>query len=167
MKIVNVHNQSQSASPICWNCGKRKLVIRDTIAKSYNCKIWPESLAVDIAAGSGNLMTVKNLCENFRRLLDKPDPCGLTIPFVRASNAGNRKVNTSYLYLFDRTFLEVMMHDGWYWATCLLLDGIFYGFLGKSYMSTCTPHALVSSLVRSRCLPLNVRNSSRGLVLGT
>ncbi|XP_033144946.1 uncharacterized protein LOC103856829 [Brassica rapa] len=97
---------------------------------------WPnqtsESLAVDIAAGNGDLVTVKNLCneKNLGLVSEKrPAGCKLAVPVVRASNAGHKKVTR---HLFDLTPLDVLMHEDGYWATCLLLDAIFYGFLGKS-----------------------------------
>ncbi|CAN6805245.1 unnamed protein product, partial [Brassica oleracea] len=87
-----------------------------------------EILALDTAAGSGDLETVKNLCKANLGLLgqQRPDPYGLDIPVVRASNAGHKEVTR---YLFDLTPLDVLMHGDGYWAICLLLDAILYGFL--------------------------------------
>ncbi|RID67981.1 hypothetical protein BRARA_C00173 [Brassica rapa] len=100
---------------------------------------WPnqtsESLAVDIAAGNGDLVTVKNLCneKNLGLVSEKrPAGCKLAVPVVRASNAGHKKVTR---HLFDLTPLDVLMHEDGYWATCLLLDAIFYGFLATKYSS--------------------------------
>ncbi|AED90776.1 Ankyrin-repeat containing protein [Arabidopsis thaliana] len=93
-----------------------------------------QSLALDIAAGNGNLTRVKQLCEpHLNQPLARNNSVryGLAIPVVRASNAGHKKV-TDYLYYnhYKRTLPLVLENDNdVYWATCLLLDAIFYGFL--------------------------------------
>ncbi|XP_010423545.1 PREDICTED: uncharacterized protein LOC104708649 [Camelina sativa] len=94
--------------------------------------LYRQSLALDIAAGNGDLETVKNLCELNLHLLDKnnSDSHGLEIPVLRASNAGHGKV-TDYLYFnyrYHRKLIDILKGNE-EMAACLLLDAIFYGFL--------------------------------------
>uniref|UniRef100_A0A1J3J3P8 Ankyrin repeat-containing protein n=1 Tax=Noccaea caerulescens TaxID=107243 RepID=A0A1J3J3P8_NOCCA len=86
------------------------------------------SLALDIAAGNGDLKTVEDLWKNNPRLfhLMNSERHGLAAPVVRASNRGHREVAR---FLFDETPPEVLLEGDSYWATCLLLDAVFYGFL--------------------------------------
>lgn len=104
-----------------------------------------EVLALDIAAGNGNLETIDKLCTANPDLLHqkRPDPYGLAIPVVRASNAGHKEVTR---YLYDITPAEVLIDEGieGYWATCLLQDAIFNGFLGKSLSTWYLTEAVIS-----------------------
>lgn len=97
-----------------------------------------QSLALDIAAGNGNLKIIEDWKNTNPELLlqDNSASYKLAIPVVRASNAGHEEV-TRYLYKNYRTDLDYyhnfLRKDGRYWATCLLRDAIFYGFLGKAF----------------------------------
>lgn len=91
------------------------------------------SLELDIAAGNGNLETVTKLCKTYPRLLGQENSGlhGLAIPILRASNAGHGEV-TRYLYNNHKiTRLPILRENEGYWVTYLLLDSIFYGFIGK------------------------------------
>ncbi|KAL1191803.1 hypothetical protein V5N11_019012 [Cardamine amara subsp. amara] len=103
-------------------------VVKELLLQNRKMPNEMESLALDNAAGNGNLETVVELCENNSALLrqENSDSYGLVIPVVRSSNAGKGEVTR---YLYKQTPLGVLMEDEGYWATCLLLDAVFYGFL--------------------------------------
>ncbi|KAH0904850.1 LOW QUALITY PROTEIN: hypothetical protein HID58_044353 [Brassica napus] len=136
--ILNVRRQDATTS--AWidvfdsplqkacTCSQLEIVKQQLQEMTTRPHLTPERLALDIAAGNGDLMTVKKCDENNPRLVmeKRPARCELAVPVVRASNAGHKKVTR---YLFDRTPLNVLMHEDGYWATCLLLDAILHGFL--------------------------------------
>lgn len=127
-KWIDVFQSPLQKACICSQLEIVKIQLQEMLTQPNQMS--SEILALDIAAGNGDLETVMNLCDNFRCLLDQPDPSGLAIPVVRASNGGHKEVTR---YLYDKTKLEVLMLGDGYWATCLLLDAILYGFLGKSF----------------------------------
>ncbi|CAL9229170.1 unnamed protein product [Arabidopsis halleri] len=111
----------------------KKLLLHEMMSRGQMANdTYCQSLELDIAAGNGDLKTVKRLCDEpnyYLRAQDNSIRYGLAIPVVRASNAGHRKV-TGYLYYNHyRSALPPVADNDVYWATCLLLDAIFYGFL--------------------------------------
>ncbi|EOA22962.1 hypothetical protein CARUB_v10003702mg [Capsella rubella] len=111
-----------------------------------------QSLALDLAAGNGDLEMVKNLCKpnSYTLAQNNSDHFGLATPVVRASNAGHGKV-TDYLYKNNRGILLHIFKENEgteeYWATCLLLDAIFYGFLDIALdIIDCVPLPSLASL---------------------
>ncbi|KAG2334723.1 hypothetical protein Bca52824_005903 [Brassica carinata] len=136
--ILNVRRQDATTS--AWidvfdsplqkacTCSQLEIVKQQLQEMTTRPHLTPERLALDIAAGNGDLVTVKKCDENNPRLVMEKRPARyeLAVPVVRASNAGHKKVTR---YLFDRTPLNVLMHEDGYWATCLLLDAILHGFL--------------------------------------
>ncbi|EFH49425.1 hypothetical protein ARALYDRAFT_908361 [Arabidopsis lyrata subsp. lyrata] len=111
----------------------KKLLLHEMTSRGQMANdIYCQSLALDIAAGSGNLKMVRDLCELYPNQLlaqDNSVSYGLAIPVVRASNAGHGKVTGNLYFNNQNILLPILKDKQGYWATCLLLDAIFYGFL--------------------------------------
>ncbi|CAH2074136.1 unnamed protein product [Thlaspi arvense] len=106
----------------------KKLLLDEMTRRGQMQDPYCQSLALDIAAGNGNLKTVKKLFETYPGLVEQMNlaPYGLALPVVRASNAGHGELTR---YLYEKTSREILMDNEGYWAKCLLLDAIFFGFL--------------------------------------
>ncbi|CAH8270052.1 unnamed protein product [Arabidopsis lyrata] len=145
----------------------KKLLLHEMTSRGQMANdIYCQSLALDIAAGSGNLKMVRDLCELYPNQLlaqDNSVSYGLAIPVVRASNAGHGKVTGNLYFNNQNILLPILKDKQGYWATCLLLDAIFYGFLGimQTY-DLKERHSQAQNLLKKMCteLPGMVKDNS-------